>query len=257
MHAAPKAQASDLERRETQLTLFACAAIAILGGGTAILMYPLVFSQPDKTLRVAFVGFCTLCLLLAGYLWERQSTVRRLRQEMAEERTRVALAQQQASVELLKTMPNFASFQDRLPMEFRRTTATTQKLSILVASVLPPKGPSGAIDPATSTALFGDAAKVISRKLREQDSIYILAEGCFGVVLPGADAAFARGVHDRVADGLADAAGVSNRFTYKIKIVNFPDDAKSATELAQAVSALMSSGNSMRDMAQALHSTAV
>jgi GGDEF domain-containing protein len=254
MPAAPKIRPSDLERRETQLTLFACAAIAILGGGTALLMYPVVFShQSDKTTRIAFVGFCTLCLLLAGYLWERQSTIGRLRQQMAEERMKVARAQQEASTQLLKTMPNFASFQDRLPMEYRRTIATTQKLSVLVVSVLLPKG----MDASLGTSLFGDAAKVISRKLREQDSIYILAEGCFGVVLPGSDAGFARNVHDRITDGLADAAGVGNRFTCKINVVNFPDDAKSAHELESAVSALMPSGNSMRDMAQAIHSTAV
>jgi GGDEF domain-containing protein len=252
MPARHKLRASDLERRESQLTLFACISIAILTIGTALLMYPVVFSRqtaaPDKTLRVAFFGFCTLCLLLAAYLWERQSTIRRLRRQMAEDRLRVAHAEQQASTELLKTMPNFRSFQDRLPMEYRRAAATTRKLSVLVARIILPEGtytPGG-------NSLLADAAKVISRKLRDDDSIYILAPGCFCAVLPDADMAFARNMHDRVGDGLADAAGASNRFSYTIDIVNYPADASSAHELERAVSALMPTDHSVPEMARAI-----
>ena len=36
---------ADLERREVQLAAFACAAIAIMGIGSALLMYPIVFSH--------------------------------------------------------------------------------------------------------------------------------------------------------------------------------------------------------------------
>jgi hypothetical protein len=252
MPARHKLRASDLERRESQLTLFACITIAILTIGTALLMYPVVFSHqtaaPDKTLRVAFFGFCTLCLLLTAYLWERQSTIRRLRGQMAEDRLRVAEAQQQASTELLKTMPNFGSFQDRLPMEYRRAAATTQNLSVLVTRVILPQG---AYAPGANS-LLADAAKVISRRLRDHDSIYILAPGCFCAVLPGADVAFAQDIYDRVADGLADAAGASNRFSYKIDIVNYPADASSAHELERAVSALMPTDQSLPEMARAI-----
>ncbi len=252
MPASQKIHAHDLERRELQLTLFACVAIAILAMGTAILMYPVVFSRQsyatDKALPIAFVGFCILSVLLAGYLWERQATIRRLRKTMAEERMRVAEAQRQACTELLKTMPNFSSFQDRLPMEYRRTIATTQKLSILVVSL----GVAEANDSLGAPSLMGDAAKVISRKLREQDSIYILGATCFGAVLPGADLDFARRVYDRVAEGLADAAGANNRFSYKIDIINYPADATSAHELEGAVSALLPTDDSMHAMAQAI-----
>ena len=133
-------------------------------------------------------------------------------------------------------------------MEYRRTVATTQNLSILVVTLRTAEGDNLAL----STALLGDAAKVISRKLRENDSIYILGVGCFGAVLPGADAAFARHVHDRVAEGLTDAAGVTNRFSYKIEVVNYPADASSAHELEQAVSAMIPSDNLMRGMVQAI-----
>ena len=86
---------SDLDRRETQLTIFACSAIVVLAIGTALLMYPLVFSreapvEATMTMRIAFVGFCLLSVLLAGYLWDRQKTICRLRRQMAEERGRVS-----------------------------------------------------------------------------------------------------------------------------------------------------------------------
>src|SRR5262245_42364815 len=126
MASAGRNRLADLERREMHLTLFACAAIAILAIGTAVLMYPLVFSQQaatDKTTRIAFFGCCALCLLLAGYLWERQRTVRQLRTEMAEDRRRALESEAQANRELLKTMPKLNAFQDSLPMEFRRTSA--------------------------------------------------------------------------------------------------------------------------------------
>ena len=61
--------------------------------------------------------------------------------------------------------------------------------------------------PSLRCSALGDAAKVIARKMREQDSIYILAPACFGVVLPGVDLEAAERVCARVSEGLADAAG--------------------------------------------------
>jgi GGDEF domain-containing protein len=250
MQLFDKVSPTHLDRREMQLTLFACLAISILAVGMAVLMYPLVFSSrasvPEWKLHIAFFGFCVLSLLLAGYLWDRQSTIRRLRQEVAESHRRTIEAQALASQELLKTMPHFNSFQDRLPMEYRRTLAMSHKLSVLVANVELSND-----DPAsmTGTTLLGDAAKAISRKLRQQDSIYLLGPTCFGAVLPGTDIANAQRIADRVAEGLADAAGVSNRFMYRIKVINYPTHAASAHELQQAVRALIPGGTSMRTLA--------
>lgn len=244
-------RSGDLDRRESQLTLFACVSIGLLAVGTALLMYPVVFarsSSQDKTLPIAFCGFCILSVLLAGYLWDRQRTIQRLRRQVADERVYVLESQRQASVELLKTMPNFSSFQDRLPMEYRRTIATSEKLSILVITVTLQKN----VSPAGSEMfMLGDAAKVVARRLREQDSIYILAPTSFGAVLPGADLEFAQAIRGRIAEGLADAAGASNRFTYRVEIVNYPTDATSAHELERAVSALLPSENLMHKMAHA------
>ena len=258
MQVFDKVRANDLERRELQLTSFASIIIAIMAIGTAVLMYPVVFAHQsglppsqEKTLRIAFFGFCSLSLLLAGYLWDRQRVIRRLHREMAADRKRIVETQRQASVDVLKTMANFSSFQDRLPMEFRRTVSSTQKLSVLVAEVMLPKGVSASGD---GSILLADAAKTIARRLREQDSFYMLGPTHFCVVLSGTDSSTAKGFLARINEGLSDAAGAANRFSFKTKIINYPDDASSATELEQAVCALLPADNSM---SQALaHATA-
>lgn len=242
----------NLERREVQLSVFVSVTIGVLALGTAVLMYPTVFSHQtsnDRTLRISFFGFCALCVLLGFYLWDRQATIRRLRRDMAEHRRQMIETRRQASVELLKTMPNFSSFQDRLPMEFRRTATTTEKLSILVITC---KFPPNYSSPSETTAALGDAAKVIARKLREEDSIYILAPACFGAVLPGVDMSAAQRVCSRLGEGLADAAGANRRFQFELNVVNYPEHASSAHELQQAVSALVFVDDSLQGMAEAL-----
>src|SRR5437763_12991317 len=57
VHTMPtpaKVRPGDLERRESQLTVFACVAIGLLAVGTALFMYPVVSSSADKTLPIAF-----------------------------------------------------------------------------------------------------------------------------------------------------------------------------------------------------------
>jgi len=258
MQIFDKVRANDLERRELQLTSFASIVIAIMAVGTAVLMYPVVFSHQsglpasqEKTLRIAFFGFCSLSLLLAGYLWDRQRVIKRLHKAMAADRQRIVETQRQASVDVLKTMANFSSFQDRLPMEFRRTVSSTQKLSILVAEVLLPKGISADRD---GSILLADGAKAIARRLRDQDSFYMLGPTHFCVVLPGADLSTANGVLARVNEGLSDAAGAANRFSFKTKVINYPEHASSATELEQAVCGLLPADNPMS--AALAHATA-
>lgn len=137
MKVSHRVQADNLEHSELQLSIFVSVTMMVLAVGIAVLMYPLVFSHetPDgRTMRTAFGGFCGLCVLLTVYLWDRHATIRRLRREVAEDRRQIAETRRQASVELLKTMPNFGSFHDRLPMEFRRMASTTQKLSISISS---------------------------------------------------------------------------------------------------------------------------
>jgi GGDEF domain-containing protein len=231
MKISGRVQPDNLEHSELQFSVFIAVTVMVLAVGMAVLMYPVVFSHQtpgDRTMHTAFWGFCVLCVLLTVY---------------------VAETRREASLELLKTMPNMSSFQDRLPMEFRRMATTTEKLSIVVVNI---KFPSDHSSPSETASAMGDASKVISRRMREQDSIYILAPACFGVVLPGVDLSNAERVCARLKEGLADAAGANQRFQFELQVVNYPTHASSATELQQAVSALASSDNAVRGMAEAL-----
>jgi GGDEF domain-containing protein len=250
MKTSKHVQANNLEHSELQLSIFVAVTVGVLAIGIVVLMYPVVFSHEtpgDRTMRTAFWGFCALCVLLGIYVWDRHATIRRLRREMAEGRRQIAETQRQASVELLKTMPNMNSFQDRLPMEFRRMATTTQKLSIIVINI---KFPTERSSPSETASALGDAAKVISRRMREQDSIYILAPACFGVVLPGVDLTNAEGVCARLNEALGDAAGAVRRFDFDLKVVNYPQHATSATELEQAVSEFASADEPVRGLAE-------
>ncbi len=244
---ARKPAAVDLDRRELQSTIFACIAIAVMGIGSALLMYPVVFTHPasqDWSPRIAFFGFCGLCLLLTAYVWDSHATIRRLRQQMEVDRKESSEARMQASEELLKSIPKLNSFQDQLPMEYRRTTATNQQLSILVVSFQFPDASASA-----KGSILGDAAKAIARKLREQDSIYVLGQACFGAILPGVEASAARSLASRIGEGLIDAAGLNARFTYKIDVVNYPQNASSAHQLYEAVTALIPPDRSVHSLA--------
>jgi len=126
----------DLERRELQLTILAAVFVLVLASGLAAFMYPLVFLHPvgnKWTLRVAF--FATL--LFVGYLLERQRTVRQLKQQILAELERNVTLQQQASVDLLHSMPDQSHFWDRLTMEYRRAMTMQETLSLLLLKAKP------------------------------------------------------------------------------------------------------------------------
>jgi GGDEF domain-containing protein len=142
----------------------------------------------------------------------------------------------QASVDLLATLAHFSSFQDQLAMEYRRAAAGKQNLSVLVITT---KVHEALSDTSASESVFGDAAKAISRKLRDQDSIYILARGHFGVILPGVDSLVAKKVSARLVEGLSDAAGAGNRFSFKVHAITYPEQASSAHDLELAVTGLL------------------
>ena len=241
MKPTPQVESAELERRELRLTIFACTAIIVLTAGLALLMYPAVFANPQISLsltpRVAFFGFCGLSVLLVAYIIDRQVTIRRLRQQMADDRKHASSAREQATVDLLKSLPNYSSFQDRLPMEYRRASATSQPLSIMVVILDLAKDYEA---PSAARAAVGDAAKAMLRKLREQDSIYLLHASCFGIVLPGLATAAARSISARAAEGLRDVAGAHERFSFSINIINYPEHASSAHELEGLVRAAIS-----------------
>jgi GGDEF domain-containing protein len=244
MRVFDRVPSESLERREMHLILFACFAIIVLAAGLALFMYPVVFSQasslpvspPPRSMSIAFFGFCILSILLAVYLVDRQLTIRRLRQQISEERMRSSEALKQASADLLSTLANFSSFQDKLAMEYRRAASGKQNLSVLVITT---KVHEALSEANASISIFGDAVKAISRKLREEDSVYILTRGHFGVILPGVDASVAKRVSARLVEGLGDAAGASNRFSFAVHGITYPEQASSAHDLELAVTGLL------------------
>jgi len=243
MRIFDRIKAENLENRNVQLILLACAVIFILSAGLALLMYPAVFSQPvilqGETLRVTFFGFCATSFLFIAYLVDRQITIVRLQRRIQKEEREKLEARRQASTDLLKALPNLNSFRDRLPMEYRRAASINQHLSILVITI----SPSDNCDPNDHTAVIGDAAKSMSRKLRAEDSLYMLFPGYFGIVFPGGDGVVLRNIEQRLGEGLSDAAGANSRFSYTVQVVKFPEQARSAQELERAVCNLLPEGD--------------
>jgi len=241
MEVFDKVSQKTLDRRDRQLSILALVMVIILGGGMALLMYPTVFGKaaviPVAPSHTLFFGFCALCILAVVYLLNRMFVVQRLRASLIQEREQLAQVLQQSSGELLGTLMGFSHFQDRLAMDFRRAAQTNEPLSLLVVHVNPAK--MFAQGPQAEVAL-GDAAKVLSRKLRMEDSLYRLSSEAFGIVLPGASNAVAQQTAARLSEGLADASGASNRYTAEIQVVNYPEQVKSASEMERRAAALIS-----------------
>jgi PleD family two-component response regulator len=239
MEVFDKVSQQTLDRRDRQLSLLALVMVVILGGGMALLMYPTVFGKsaviPVAPSRPLFFGFCVLCILMVVYLVNRMFVVKQLRATLLEEREQLAHVLQRSSAELLGTLLGFSHFQDRLTMDFRRAAQTKEPLSLLLVRVNPSK--LFAQGPQSEVAL-GDAAKVLSRKLRQEDSLYRLSAEVFGIVLPGITDSGARETAGRLSEGLADASGASNRFTADIQVINYPDQVNSASEMERRASAV-------------------
>ncbi len=230
-----------LERRELSLWLLAVSVILILAVGMGLLMYPAVFANPvilsGITLRKFFFGFCVLSILLVGYLVDRQIVIRGLRKRLEEEEKLILRVRQEASADLLDTLPGFDHFRDRLAMEYRRAVTMNRPLTTLIVALKPSRELLNS--PVEISAAYGDAAKAMVRKLRTEDSIYLLGAGGFCMVLPGVEATNAYRVANRLTEGLHDAAGASLRFTFEIRVINYPDHAATAMEIERAVRTLV------------------
>ena len=239
MHFFDRIPSTGLEHREMQLILTASLAIIVLAVGLVLFMYPVVFSSvapTNRALAIAFVGFCILSILLAGYLIDRQRTIQRLRNQIIEDQLRSSHALRRASADLLQALPNYESFLDRMPMELKRAASAKDELTVLVVRVYL----HAALDKLTDAdAALGDAAKAICGKLREQDSTYLFVAGHFGAILPGVGISIAKQICTRVSEGLTDVAGASNRFTFRIDAISYPAQASCARDLELAVSLLL------------------
>jgi GGDEF domain-containing protein len=226
-----------LERRELQLTIVSAVFVFVLASGLAAFMYPLVFVHPDFankwTMRVAFFGFCALTLLFIGYLFERQSTVRKLKQQILEELERNIELRLQASADLLQTMPDINHFWDRLTMEYRRAMTMQRSLTLLLVKAKLTAAAGG-----DSTSALGDAAKAMSRKLRPTDSIYRLAPDLFGLVLGETDTLNAKRIAVRLQEEL-QSVRAKHGGSFDTSVHNYPDNVQSSHELEDIVKSML------------------
>ena len=236
MRFADKIDAETIERREAHLSILAILVIAVMSIGMAAAMYPLVFAHPitpeTETARRAFYGFCVLSILMVTYLTNRHIVIGRLRRKIADGQERIKLIQRQASADLLRTLPGMSRFQDRLAMEFRRCAHTGDRLSLLLilASVNQATSDEGEI-----ANIFGDVAKALLVKMRKDDAIYGFRPGGFGILLVAPAAAALAQICDRLVRSLEQARQTSGRFSCATRVVNYPEQAKTAWEMEEAV----------------------
>ncbi len=240
MATIDRQQLDHLERRGLQLTIFSAVFVFILAGGLAAFMYPLVFVHPEGnrwTLRAAFFGFCVLTVLFISYLFDRQRSFTKIKQQLLSELERNVELQIQASADLLNSMPNQDHFWDRLTMEFRRAHSMEKNLSLILVKAKPAAKSSAN----TRQAALSDAAKAMSKKLRPTDSIYRLSGDLFGLVLPETDTLNAKRIALRLNEELQP---VRARYgsSFDLAAHNYPDHVKSSHELEDIVKSMMPEG---------------
>jgi GGDEF domain-containing protein len=161
-------------------------------------------------------------------LLNRQYVVHQLRRDLLEQKTEIMHLRQEASADLLETLAGFSHFQDQLAMGFRRAAQAGEPLSLVLVRLKP----SPMFDSPTEVSVaLGDAARVLVRKLRADDSLYHLSSSAFALVLPNTCGADMNQLASRAAEGLADASGVSNRFSIEMQMVNYPEQASSSYEM--------------------------
>jgi GGDEF domain-containing protein len=233
------AELKTLEKREKHLSILAAVFVLVQASGMALLMYPMVFLHPEEgnklTMRIAFVGFCVLTLLFVTYLFDRQRTVRKLKQHLVEEMERNVELRNQANVDLLHGLADLNHFHDQLSMEFRRAMTMTKPLSMLAVKV---NMAASMKDEKEVTAALGEAVKGIAKCVRASDSTYLLAPALFGVIMPEMSGANANLVELQIEQTLR-TIGSPGRFSFEITTCNYPEQVQSAHELEDVVASLM------------------
>jgi GGDEF domain-containing protein len=233
------AELKTLEKREKHLSILAAVFVLVQASGMALLMYPMVFLHPEEgnklTMRIAFVGFCVLTLLFVTYLFDRQRTVRKLKQHLVEEMERNVELRNQANVDLLHGLADLSHFHDQLAMEFRRAMTTQKPLSLIAVKV---NVAASLVNEKEVAAALGEAVKGMARSLRPVDAIYSLAPDLFGVLLPENTSASARMIELRLEETLR-SIGSPGRFSFEITTCNYPEQVQSAHEFEDVVASLL------------------
>jgi hypothetical protein len=235
MVAINSTELDKLERREHHLAILSAIVVLVMAAGTALLMYPLVFVHPQAgekwPLRFAFFGFCALSFLIAAYLLDRQRMFRNLKQQLVSQLQKNIELQNQGNADLLHTIPDLNHFQDRLAMDYRRAATMKRTLSVLVVKIL---FTGSSTDPNSEKAALGDAARAIARIVRPTDSMYLIDKALFGLVLSDTDTATANRLKGSLEQSLR-LVGANNNFSFETFVCNYPEHAKSAHELEEAV----------------------
>jgi GGDEF domain-containing protein len=227
-----------LEKREKHLSILAAVFVLVQASGMALLMYPMVFLHPEEgnklTMRIAFVGFCVLTLLFVTYLFDRQKSVRRLKQHLVEEMERNVELRNQANVDLLHGLADLKHFHDQLSMEFRRAMTMTKPLSVIAVKV---NMAASVKDAKAVTAALGEAVKGIAKSVRPTDSTYLLAPALFGVILAEVPASDANVIEMKMDETLRSIS--AGRYKVELTTCNYPEQVQSAHELEDVVASLM------------------
>ena len=222
-----------LDRRERDLSLLSLGIVIVLGAGAALLMYPSIGSSgaaSGNTTRTLFVSYCVMYVLMVAYLLEREHVIQKLRRNVVQQRAQIQVLRQEASADLLGTLAGFSHFQDQLAMGFRRAVQIAEPLSLVLVRVQPlPQLDS----PQEASLAMGEAARALVRKLRTEDSLFLLSSRVFGIFLPNTALPGMNRVVERVADGLLDASGAGSRFRFDLGMVNYPEQASTASEMEQ------------------------
>ena len=185
-------------------------------------------------MRIAFVGFCVLTVLFVTYLFDRQRTVRKLKQHLVEEMERNVELRNQANVDLLHGLADVNHFHDQLSMEFRRAMNTTKPLSLIAVKVNLSASLTNEKD--VTTAL-GEAVKGIAKCLRPGDTTYLLAKGIFGVIMPETSVTNVNLIELKIEETLRSIG--AGRFSFEIMTCNYPEQVQSAHELEDVVASVM------------------
>lgn len=228
---------NSLENRSGQLWVLALTTIFVLATGLAVMMYTVMFSKPlgisQRTVATLFTSYCVLIPLLLGYLIERQFVIKRLRRRINDEENHISNLQHEIRSNLLETLPGLGHFQDRLAMEYRRASRAEQPLSLIMVGVKPSPALRGSSE-SNLTALFGEAAKALTRTLRGEDSIYHFGGGVFSILLPRMPISIASVVLERLKEGVRGAVAL-DQGSAEIQLINYPDSATSARDMEKAV----------------------
>ena len=117
-------------------------------------------------------------------------------------------------------------------MEFRRASGAEQPLSLLAVEV---KVQPEICNATETTVVYADAGRALLRRIRGEDSLFLLESGVFGILLPRISTHTAELMKGGFEEGLRDAAGLTPRFDFKVRLINYPDQVNSAHEIMETI----------------------